>query len=247
VAKVSCHAAGVVREVYRDEGDWVAEGEALCRVSAQPGVPGSSAQSMLAAEVVRAPFDGRVARRYVDAGDAAIPGRPLFAVVKPDSAWVVALVDDTDAGKLAVGQKMRVSAPAYLSQPIVGRITHIGEIAEPRNPDGTGGKVVRVRVDLPSLPPSFKPGVEVDVDATVTLRNDALLCPVDAIIQEDEETFVWLVRGGRVRKQAVRIGLNNYQFAEVLEGLAEGDIVVTAGKTGLAPGRRVRATLAATE
>ncbi len=241
VARVGAKAGGEVEQVYVEEGQSVSEGAPLARVSPPPtGLPETGA-SMLDLQVIESPFAGVVARRYVDPGDAAVPGQPLFAVVDPDQLWVVAYVDDVDLPKLSVGMAVRVSLPAYLSPSYTGEVVAVGQLAEPRSALESGARTVRARIQLREPIPGAVPGMEVNVDATVTLRNEALLVPVDAISEEDSRRYVWVVRKGRAEKQPVETGQNNYLAVEVLEGLAEGDTVVVSAKDQLQSGQAVRA------
>ena len=240
VARVGAKAGGEVEQVYVEEGQPVSEGAPLARVSPPPtGLPETGA-SMLDLQVVASPFAGVVARRYVDPGDAAVPGQPLFAVVAPDQLWIVAYVDDVDLPKLSVGMAVGVSRPAYLSRSYRGQVVSVSPLAEPRSELGSGARTVRARIQLTEPMPGLVPGIEVNVDATVTLRSEALLVPVDAISEDDSQRYVWMVRAGRAEKQPIETGVNNYLAVEILKGLAEGDIVVVSGKDLLKAGQVVR-------
>ena len=239
-AQVGAKAGGEVERVYVTEGQPVTEGAALARVSATPtGIPASAAD-VLDLQVVESPFAGVVARRYVDPGDAVIPGQPLFAIIDLDQLWVIAYVDDVDLPKLAEGMAVQVSRPAYLARSYRGEVIAVGQVAEPRSELESGARTVRARIQLTEPMPGLVPGVEVNVDAKVTLRTQALLVPADAVVEEDSRRYVWLVRGARAQRQDITTGANNYLAVEVLDGLDEGDLVAVTEKDRLEPGRTVR-------
>ncbi len=240
VADVTPTMQGEVEAVYRDEGDWVSRGDLLCRVSGS-GVPGVSSAAATASETVEAPFDGIVTRRHVDPGDSAIPGQPVFQVADPREIWVTALIDDIDVGKVQEGQEVEIILPSYLGRSLPGRIERVNATATPRTQMGTGGKVVRTRIELTGDPGPLRPGMEVDVTAESVVVRDVLLAPADAVIEDETGRWVLKLVGDRVQRQDVELGANNYVRAEVREGLAAGDRVVVDGKDDVRPGDRVRA------
>lgn len=240
VANVGAKTAGEVEQVYVAEGERVADGAPLARIS--PSLTGIAAPSsaQLNMQVIDSPFAGVVARRYVDLGDAVSPGQPLFTVVDPQQVWVVAYIDDIDMPKVHRGLPVRVTLPAYLATTYHGKITAIGPLAKPRTELESGARTVRVRIDLNEPMLDMIPGTEVNVDATVTLRSQALLIPADAVNENQQGRYVWVVRKGRAYQQQITTGLTNYLAVEVRDGLTEADLVIIAGQQDLEPGQRVR-------
>ncbi|MGC9319792.1 MAG: efflux RND transporter periplasmic adaptor subunit [Armatimonadota bacterium] len=236
VAEVSPTVQGQVEAVYREEGDRVSRGDLLCRITS-PGIVGAPGA---AHETVEAPFDGVVSRRYVDPGDAAVPGQPVYQVADDDSVWVTALIDDIDVGKIHEGQAVRIVLPAYLGRSIPGRITRINATATPRTQSGIGGKVVRSRIELTEGPGPLRPGMEVDVNAESVVAHDVLLAPADAVVEDETGRWVFVVVDGAVERREVGLGGNNYVRVEVTEGLQSGDVVVVDGKEEIADGDAVR-------
>jgi len=241
VADVSPTLQGRVEAVYREEGDWVQRGDLLCRITPAPGLPAESA-TLTSHESITAPFDGIVSRRHVDPGDAAIPGSPLFQVADPSEVWIVALIDDIDIGRISKGMSAEVSLPAYMSETIAATITEVGAIATPRTAIGTGGKVVRTRLELDQPTTTLRPGMEVDVRVETVAARDVALVPTDAIVERDAKRSIFVVRDGRARETVVEVGANNYLDAEIRSGVSSGDVVVVGGKTDLRDGQRVRTT-----
>ncbi len=239
VAEVSPAVQGQVEAVYRNEGDWVTRGDLLCRVTSGPSMAGSTA-AQTAFETVEAPFDGVVSRRYVDPGDSAIPGRPVFQVADASEVWVTAQIDDIDVGKVREGQEVEIVLPAYLGHSLPGRIAWIAATATPRTETGIGGKVVRARIELTGGTGPLRPGMEVDVSTQATIARDVLLVPADAVIEDETGRFVLKVVNERVERGDVVLGANNYVHAQVVEGLAAGDLVVVDGKENVKPGDKVR-------
>lgn len=239
VAEVSPLVQGQVEAIYRDEGDWVSRGELLARIVTGPSMA-SGATSRTVYETVQAPFDGVVSRRYVDPGDSALPGRPLFQVADAGDIWVTAQIDDIDIGKVREGQAVEIVLPAYLGQSLPGQIEWISATATPRTEAGIGGRVVRARIALSGGTGPLRPGMEVDVTTEATIARDVLLVPADAVIEDETGRWVLLAEGDTVARRDIVLGANNYVHAQVVEGLAAGDLVIVEGKEDVEAGDRVR-------
>lgn len=240
VAEISPDVQGRIEAIYRHEGDWVSRGDLLCRIRSGAGMMSGSAAAHTAYETVEAPFDGIVSRRYVDPGDSAMPGQPVYQVADTGDIWITALIDDIDIAKVREGQQVEIMMPAYLGESLSGRIERISATATPRTQTGIGGQVVRTRIDLTSSRGPLRPGMEVDVSAQSTIARDVLLVPADAVIEDETGRWVLRVTEGVVERQEVAIGANNYVHAEVLEGLEAGDAVVVDGKDDVEPGDAAR-------
>ena len=98
---------------------------------------------------------------------------------------------------------------------------------------------MRVRIDLDEPMSHMIPGTEVNVDGSMTLRSQALLIPADAVNENQQGRYVWVVREGRASQQQIATGLTNYLAVEVLGGLTEADLIIVAGQQDLQVGQRV--------
>ncbi len=99
-----------------------------------------------------------------------------------------------------------------------------------------------VKLDVPQPPAYLRQDMTVSVDIQVAHRQQAVLVPSDALREADiASAWVLKVEGRRARRQPVRLGLRAGGFAEVLEGLRAGDLVLPAKAQGIASGSRLRA------
>jgi HlyD family secretion protein len=98
---------------------------------------------------------------------------------------------------------------------------------------------------VPAPPAYLRQDMTVSVDIEVARRPGATLVPVDAV-HELGAASPWLlkVEGGRVRQQALRLGLVSSGWCEVLAGVREGELIVPRASPTLADGARVRALVA---
>jgi RND family efflux transporter MFP subunit len=203
---------------------------------AQAAVAG--ARSLLAETEITAPISGWVGRRYLDVGDVAAPGTPLFLITDNDRLWVTAEVDEEDLALVRRGQNVEVTAEA-LAEPLPGKVAEVGPVAVSRGLEQVRAKIIRCKVVLEHGRELLKPGMEVDVSARTTLARRVLLAPSDAVVESEGKAFVRLVTQDIIRRRQVTPGRSNYQETEITAGLSEGDLVVVAGGEDLDDGRRV--------
>lgn len=126
------------------------------------------ARALVERTIVRAPISGTVIQRYLDEGEGVTPEYPILAIADLDKVWVNAEVDETDVGRIAVGDPVEIRASAYPGRVFKGRIARISEYVggrtiSPSNPGvNLGLKVAQVKVELAEKTP-LKLGLTVDV------------------------------------------------------------------------------------
>jgi membrane fusion protein (multidrug efflux system) len=183
---------------------------------------------------VRAPIPGTITRRLVKLGDQVSPGTQLFEIVDFSSLVALVYVPEKDLGELEVGQPARVTAPAIRMDPFPAKVLRVAPIVDART--GT----VKVTVDVGGQA-GLRPGLYVDVALVTDVRPDALLVPKRALLYENDQVFAY--RLGEERKvERLRLipALSDKDHIVPLEGIAEGDSLVTAGQAGLKDGALVK-------
>lgn len=167
---------------------------------------------------------GTVVDRLVSPGAAVTTGTPLFVVSDLAAVWVIAQVDERHAGRLARGGAARVSVSAYPGETFDGTIDAVGDTVD------AATRRVTVRITVPNQDRRLK----IDMFATVALGDAApravLAVPSGAVQQMEGETVVFIRRAdGRFHRQAIHAGPDADGWVEVIDGVAEGDEVVSAG------------------
>ncbi len=198
------------------------------------------AQSMLELRTLSAPRDALVNRCEVEPGESVAPSMPLLELVDTRSLWGEAELAQEDAGKVRVGDPVRISAPALPGRSWQGQIKAILPAFERKSDSVLRVRILRVTVEMSQPPAELRPGMEITVEGAGRLGATTLLVPSDAVHEEPDRTWVWVVQNGVVRQRTIKTGYFTYSHTEVLRGLREGEWVVVAGKTELSDGQRVR-------
>lgn len=194
-------------------GATAAEVEAL----AKAGVPSPLLR-------VRASFAGTIVEAQALAGDHVELGTNLFRLADLTVLWADIHVLERDLGSLQAGAVAELRVQAYPGETFPGRLLLVGDVLD----EGTRALPARVEVANPAG--RLKAGMYVDALLEATGARTALAVP-EAAVQDDEGRDVVFVRAGAGRfvRREVRIGERWGDLVEVLEGLAEGETVATAG------------------
>lgn len=207
-------------------------------LAAQAAVSEAMAGVQLAREnfansVIKSPISGEVIAKYKENGEMVQPGMAIIKIADKSKTYARAEVDESDIGWLKLNQKAIVTSDAYPDKMFPGHVTFISEAIGRREiiPDDptkiSDTKVLDVKVLLDPGHP-FKLGMTVDTEIHVFEKDDVILVPKDALVEnEGKKIYVRkaLDNGGAETMQEIQIGASDDQHAEVLSGLREGDKV----------------------
>jgi HlyD family secretion protein len=136
------------------------------------------ARTRLSYAAIVSPLAGLVLSKNVEPGDYVAPGTPVVTVGALDASWLRAYIEETDLGRVKVGQHVEVTADTYPGKKYAGRISFIASQAEftPKNVQTQKERVklvYRIKVDVSNPDMELKPGM-----------------PADAVIRTDERSEV---------------------------------------------------------
>lgn len=175
------------------------------------------------------PIDGIVLRRDGEIGEIAEAGQILFRVGVPTPLQVVAEVNEEDIPRVTLGQVVLFRTDAFPERRLEGRISEITPMGD------VTAKTFRIKAALPDDTP-LKPGMSVEANIVTRENENALLVPTDAV----HDNAVFIVDGVRARKRAVTVGIRGTRAVEILDGLKDGERVVSPAPADLKDGARLR-------
>jgi membrane fusion protein, multidrug efflux system len=193
------------------------------------------AQAQLARMKLLAPFDGTTGIRKVDVGDYLKDGADVVNLEDLSAMAVDFSLPERYLARVRTGQTVDVTLDALPGRSYVGRIEAIDSQV-----DANGrALLVRARIDNPG--DLLKPGMFARPRVVFAVRENALMVPEEALVPQGGRQFIFKVvdgPGGQKISQRVeaKLGLRMPGKAEVLEGFAAGDAVVTAGQARLLRG-----------
>jgi HlyD family secretion protein len=190
----------------------------------------AAAQVQLDFTEVRAPFAGTVAELTTEIGEwitpapPGVPIPPVIDLLDPASAYVSAPIDEVDAERVRVGQTARVTVDSRPDQEYGARVKRAAPYVLD---DLEQNRTVEVEVEFeePEAVEGILPGTSADVEVILDRREDVLRIPSAALAEGNR---VLILASDTLEERTVGVGLKNWQTAEIVAGLAEGDRVVTS-------------------
>ncbi len=171
---------------------------------------------------VYAPSSGIVLTREALPGKYVEPGTTLYEVADLSTVWISADIYESEVAAVTLNQPASVAFAAYPGENFRGTVSYIYPSLN------TEARTVRVRLELPNPGLKLKPGMY----GNVILQTDAvntLVAPKEAVLETGLRQLVFLDRGqGRYEPASVKLGRRSQDDVEVLEGLKEGDRIVTS-------------------
>ncbi|MDY6879176.1 MAG: efflux RND transporter periplasmic adaptor subunit [Thermodesulfobacteriota bacterium] len=188
----------------------------------------------LADAKIKAPLSGIVSRKYVDEGSFVGPSVPLFKLSDIDQVEITGGVADKHYPNLTKGRtSAEIEVDAYPGESFTGTVSRV----RPELDRVT--RTVLVTIRAPNDQRRLKPGMYARIRLVLRERIDVLLVPDEALLASDDGLRVFVVNDEMVHLRPVRIGLEEGNLNEVLEGLREGERVILKGKQMMRDGMKV--------
>jgi RND family efflux transporter MFP subunit len=186
------------------------------------------AQIALEKTRIVAPFSGIITDIKVSPGENITVGRELFTLVNISRIQVHARVLESEIGKMKVGREVDLKFSAYPEKVFKGRVSAISPVVNPED------KTCKVFVDVDNPKEEIKPGMHAEVEIAAEIHQNRLLVPQDAILTRSGRKLLFVVEEGLAKWRYIEVGLENEGFAEVLDGVEAGELVIIEGHFTLA-------------
>jgi membrane fusion protein, copper/silver efflux system len=188
-----------------------------------------------------APASGVVIAKRVINGQRVIAGEELYRIADLSYVWVIADVAESDLAAIKRGTPSAVTVRAYPAQPIEGLVTFIYPELRPET------RTARVRIELPN--PDGRLIADMYADVVFRIGTDekpVIAVPDSAVIDSGTRQVILIAKGeGRFEPRAVKLGRRGDGYVEILEGIKEGETVVTSATFLIDAESNLRAALKA--
>jgi membrane fusion protein, copper/silver efflux system len=180
--------------------------------------------------VLRSPFTGVVEDVPMKQGMSVKTGDRLVGIMDLSQLWLWADFYENEIGLLRVGQKLDISFPAFPGKKFEGQIGAIDRRLDAMK------RTTRVRIDLDNSDDQLRPGMFANAELKID-EGEGLTVPVDAVLPTGSRSLVFVDRGsGKLEPRYIQVGRSFTQtdangetsYDEVLDGLSEGECVVSS-------------------
>lgn len=176
-----------------------------------------------------APFAGRIIGRNLTRGEVVETTEKLFVVADLSEVWVRANIPEKDipfvhAVHASGGRQAEVHINAYPRETFKGTITYVGDVLDPAT------RTMQLRLELPNPEGRLKPEMFATIRLFSESQPDRLTVPETALQRDQNRTFVFVQRNaGEYEVREVQTGESNGTLITILDGVIEGEPVVTHG------------------
>lgn len=173
-----------------------------------------SANRAVQLAVLKSPFVGMVTEVTVSASGDTVGITDGITVVDPETLYFDTEVDETDFGKIKIGQRVIVKLDAYEDMEFEGTVTRMGFATRLSD---SGATVIPIRISI--VADGLRVGLNGDAELILSEKNNVLTLPIEAVNDGQVETA-----GGEM--VAVKTGIESDEDIEVVSGLSEGDKII---------------------
>ena len=223
-----------MKELHDDgslpEMQWIAIENQLKSATASEAM----AKKSLADTKLYAPFGGYIAAKDAEVGQNAGPGVPVVKLVSIGSVKVKISVPEDDVQRIKKGSSMKIIVPALGNREFSGSVTERGVSADPRS------RTYEVKATINNHDGQLLPGMICQAFTNYMQGTTGVFVPANLVqLDSDNNTFVWVVNGGKAVKRQIFISNETAQGAQVSGGLSDGDQIIVAGQQKVSNGMKV--------
>jgi RND family efflux transporter MFP subunit len=187
----------------------------------------------MANTVITSPVNGFVARRAADPGAFVSQNAPVADVVDISRVRLVVNVVERDLKIVELGDETSVEVDAFPGEKFAGRIARLAPVLDPAT------RTFQIEIEIPNPAFRLKPGMYARVGITTEERSDAIVVPPNAVVDVGDQRGVFIALDDNTASlRVVKVGIETDERTEILNGVSEGDRVVTTGAAGLSHGDR---------
>lgn len=171
---------------------------------------------------IHAPRNGTVINKTAVVGLHTKPGDELYTIADLSRIWIMGDIYEYEMPLVAIGQSATVTLSYVPDMKLQARISFIHPTIDLQT------RTVKVRFELDNPGEKLKPGMYANLELKIPL-GVRLIVPKDAVLESGERQIIFIhLGGGRLEWRKVKIGQRSGDWLEVLEGVAEGEHVVTS-------------------
>lgn len=205
----------------------------------------SLAKQKLSKTQIYSPLAGFIKEKKVERGNYVKNGTQLFTIIQSNPIKLNFTVTEKDIGRLKTGQDVFLTVEAIPEKEFKGKVSIVYPSLEEKT------RTLLVEAQIPNPLGILKPGFFAQVKLYTGAERGVVLVPITALLYEGDKIRVFIAEADKAKERAVKIG-RQYKFqpsvpsirdakeyTEIIEGVKEGELVVTVGQQNLFEGAKI--------
>lgn len=174
-----------------------------------------------------AEYDGIVTEIGVAAGTLAAQGQTMIVIARSSDMKVDFSISKYDLPDIQIGQKATIKTLGNEYEGTVSSISKLAVTQQSALSSAASSPMVPAQIHIDNPDEKLVIGLDAEIGITTGEAGDAVVVPAATVNQDKEGTFVYSYEKGKVVRKEVKVGIISDEYAEILEGISEGDPVVT--------------------
>lgn len=171
---------------------------------------------------IHSPITGTVLQMEARAGTYVTPGTELYMIADLSQVWILADIYEYELPLIQLGQRAKVTLSYDPQTVLKGKVGFVYPTLDPET------RTAKVRFEVDNSHEKLKPSMYANVELKIQLGT-RLVIQRDAVLESGERQIIFIHHGGgRLEWRTVQLGLQAGDWVEVLEGVKEGDHIVTS-------------------
>ncbi len=187
--------------------------------------------------IIKSPAGGEVVQINKEEGEMVVmgtistPGSVIMTIAERSKMMVKALVDETEIVKIEPGQPSKVEVDALPDTTFNGEVTRIGGIPESSVYSYEEAINFPIEIEIEGTPSKLYPGMSASCEITVGIKDSVVVIPYTSVgrktIDGEESDVLFITKGRNAKLVTVKLGMTGENGIEIIEGISEGDTVLT--------------------
>jgi RND family efflux transporter MFP subunit len=184
---------------------------------------------------ITAPFTGSVDMIFPKVGEMLMPGRPAVKITDMANVKIIANISESYLTTIRRGLPVKINL-SDIGVTAEGKIVSVSKSIDPKN------RTFRAEIRLKRIPKNLRPYQLCDVSINDVSKSNVLTVPLAYVQRSGDKSYVFVVdeKNMTARKRYIKTGLDNNTVIEVLEGLQEGEKIITNGVFDVADGQKIK-------
>jgi RND family efflux transporter MFP subunit len=183
---------------------------------------------------ITTPIAGVVGDRLIKPGDRIQTTDKLFSVINTSEMIAVVYAPEKELGSVVKNQSAYITSDHLAGEQYEGWIKRVSPVIDPQS--GT----FKITVGVKNKKNILRAGMFVNTHIITATHENAVLIPKTAIVYENEQMSIYVVKDSIANKVNLKVGFQDHEKIESLEGVEEGDRIIVVGQAGLKDKTKVR-------
>jgi len=181
-------------------------------------------QNQMSDSYVKAPISGVVSALNIEKNGIAVSGQPSAVITDISVLQIEADITEKLINKVFVGKNVQLMIPAISDEKLDAKVSLVNPVPNALT------NLYKMKIQVVNYNDLIKPGMIAQIYFVIDESKDVLMLPIDAVIQEGSEYFVYIVEEGKAVHKTVKVDVDNGEYIEIISGIKADDDVIVSGQ-----------------